>query len=376
MKLQLARDIIECLPTGHTPFLYSRDDYAFHLLIRALDNHTQSVHQIKKSTHASLLHKSKVKKFLAQLGNQTLNSDILKYGLGGPDATKFNLSLSTWGGDKHDSPMYTQNTRGKTSLVLQLNWDLQKVKMLETSCSSYVGNVHYGGYYHPISKNHNTLAWARIDCDLDTGEALIEEVQSDWIRGYINTESQLFDKIKYSEEQEVKQSIQKLLLKESYTFEKIKHHKKIWAETTLLAALSFIRKDLGIEKIYYHSFESGCALKRIEGSKPPRSLYTELPKKFCMQRSSEIPSFLEKDRYFNRQRKKLRIPVEFFQLPPLPTSSSSPVVAGLRLCLNRNKGLSLPLCRIINMIEKTIASLTERTISLVHLHIANTQKNK
>lgn len=28
----------------------------------------------------------------------------------------------------------------------------------------------------------DTLAWSRIDFDFDTGEALIEEIQSDWVR--------------------------------------------------------------------------------------------------------------------------------------------------------------------------------------------------
>ena len=36
---------------------------------------------------------------------------------------------------------------------------------------------------HPVRQDgRHTLAWARMDVDLDAGEALIEEIQSDWIR--------------------------------------------------------------------------------------------------------------------------------------------------------------------------------------------------
>jgi hypothetical protein len=36
---------------------------------------------------------------------------------------------------------------------------------------------------HPVAKGAlHTLAWSRLDIDLNTGEALIEEIQTDWIR--------------------------------------------------------------------------------------------------------------------------------------------------------------------------------------------------
>lgn len=348
MKPQLANDIIACLPSGHTPFLYSRDDYAFHLLGRALKNKELSIHTLKKSNYSPLLSKPKVKSFLALSGSQTLSADHLHYGMGGSDATKFNLSLGTWGAEKHDHAGWTQTTRGKANLVLQLNWGIQGVSKLEQAYRSNIGHVHYGGHYHPISKQQNTLSWARIDCDLNTGEALIEEIQSDWIRGFMETESRLTALLKNDEEKiELQDSIKQFLCREHYLWEKVRQYKNLWAETTLIAALRFIHEDLGIEHIFYHSFESGCALKRIAGAQPPRSLYTDLPRKFCMQKSQEIPSFLKQDKYFNKQSKKLNIPVEFFQLPSCLPAPASHIVAGSSSQLTFIESFILFLCEKI-----------------------------
>jgi hypothetical protein len=35
---------------------------------------------------------------------------------------------------------------------------------------------------HPIRRSPSTLAWSRVDIDFENGEALIEEIQTDWVR--------------------------------------------------------------------------------------------------------------------------------------------------------------------------------------------------
>lgn len=45
----------------------------------------------------------------------------------------------------------------------------------------------------------------------------------------------------------------------------------------------------------------GGLLKSISGRLPPRSLYTDLPRKFCFQKTVLHPEFLLKDRYFKKQ---------------------------------------------------------------------------
>lgn len=61
----------------------------------------------------------------------------------------------------------------------------------------------------------------------------------------------------------------------------------------LAAAIKVLREDLNIKRIFYHSFESGNILKGFEGDwLPPRSLYTQLPKRFCFQPTNEAPAML------------------------------------------------------------------------------------
>jgi hypothetical protein len=52
------------------------------------------------------------------------------------------------------------------------------------------------------------------------------------------------------------------------------------------------KEEIGIGKIYYHTFNFGCRIKRIAGSKPPVSLYTKLPDRFCFKKTNQAPGFL------------------------------------------------------------------------------------
>ncbi len=54
----------------------------------------------------------------------------------------------------------------------------------------------------------------------------------------------------------------------------------------------FLRTELGIRRIFYHTFDSGVKLNRIAGTRPPRSLYTRLPSRFCFRETCVPPSFL------------------------------------------------------------------------------------
>ena len=82
--------------------------------------------------------------------------------------------------------------------------------------------------------------------------------------------------------------MRRLMLYQEY----LRPYRKILAEAALAAAIDYLF-ELGIRRIYYHDFETGCRLKGIELDwAPPRSLYTDLPKRFCMQRTEQGPSFL------------------------------------------------------------------------------------
>ena len=58
----------------------------------------------------------------------------------------------------------------------------------------------------------------------------------------------------------------------------------------LTATLDFVHRELGINKVFYHSFDTGVRLKGIEsGWGPPRSIYTDLPRRFCFELGEERP---------------------------------------------------------------------------------------
>ena len=71
----------------------------------------------------------------------------------------------------------------------------------------------------------------------------------------------------------------------------------------LSAALSLVRNELGVRRVFFHTFETGSRLKRMGACAPPRSLYTKLPRRFCFRPTHSGPLFLheERDRRLRRQ---------------------------------------------------------------------------
>jgi len=140
--------------------------------------------------------------------------------------------------------------------------------------------------YHPVSTtNELTLAWARVDLDLTRGEALIEEIQSDWVRDvkhYANST--------WRDNQTEWQS---------YYADYLAPRTKHWPRTAMTATLWFLLEELGIKTIFFHTHASGARLKNIQYQTPPRSIYTDLPKAFCFRETHNGPAFLRdsKDRY-------------------------------------------------------------------------------
>ena len=109
MNLQTTKDIIACLPTGHTPFFYGKDDYALYLLseqIRARKGMAR-VSDLKNSLLAPLLHKPLIKEILAK--TDKLTPSILDAHLHGRNPLNLSLTLDTWGCDcdSYDSVSYT-----------------------------------------------------------------------------------------------------------------------------------------------------------------------------------------------------------------------------------------------------------------------------
>lgn len=309
MDRQVLNEIIECLPKGRTLFRYFRDRYALLLLQHVIGNGI-SIAQLKASRYRRLLDKTAVKEVLAYCGQGWLDPQVLDMALdfNGRD---FVLTLGEWDGNYR---YWSQTSRKGMNLVLQMNFSSAHDRMYRKLMQPK-WDVLLNYYDHPVLKRghrelfRETLAWARIDLDFTTGEALIEEIQSDWVRQaktmLRRAHSELQGKrgeLSYYGAGGKPESVIK------YVEKVLKPYEVIWAEAMLAVTIDFIRRELGIKKIFYHTHETGCQLKGIEYSKPPVSLYSKLPRQFCFETTNEAPEFLLADKRFRHHYRKVRQP--------------------------------------------------------------------
>ncbi|MGB3620261.1 MAG: hypothetical protein WBA20_02850 [Ketobacter sp.] len=303
MKKETLDELIACLPDDRTLFHYFKGQYAFLLLACAI-REEQSINQLKKSPYQSLLKQPDIKKILARQGDGKVSAGLFKHPWRN-DSQPFVLTVDTWG--KHNQWQY-QTTRKGCNLVLQLNFSEhhnRAYQRLVKPKEDYLFN--YSG--HPVMDREKrrlyreTLAWARIDLDLESNEALIEEIQSDWVRraryclqgirkgdtpwylDWCHCEPEAF--VRYAENV-------------------LAPYNNIWPEAMLSAAIEFIHSELGICNIFYHTHECGGKVKQIRRDAPPRSLYSDLPKKFCFQITDKDPRFISDDRFYVRKKRHLK----------------------------------------------------------------------
>jgi len=313
MDKQLVDEVIACLPKDRTKYYYFKDRYALMLLSYHIGQ-GMSVAELKKSNLKNLLQRPQVKKLLAGLSNGYVESSCLQaycptqYN---DEVQPFVLTLGRWGGVV---PRWQQTTRHGYNLVVQLNFSnahdriyRELVKPTKGAMLNYYGHPVLTPGHREIFRE--TLAWARLDIDFNTNEVLIEEIQSDWVR---EAKDMLFDAEKCYEKGDMYlgwinvQGNSENVIK--YVKDILMPYTKIWDEAILAATIDFVRSDLGINRIYYHSYESGPKLKYIYGN-TPRNLYTRLPKRFCFEKTHESPLFLQKDRRFKKMLKKIATPL-------------------------------------------------------------------
>ncbi|WP_028315015.1 hypothetical protein [Desulfatibacillum aliphaticivorans] len=297
MKEETVNEIIDCLPKGRTPFYYFRDRYALMMLSYFVGD-GKRVQEIKKSPLGRLMNKPIVKNAAKNAGSGLLTKGALD-SVWPMTPECYLLTLGKWGKNDRWNTWCDQTSRRGTNLVLQLNFSGRHNQPFKR-----IFDAKYGSPFeccgHPnAGKGRNTLAWARIDLDLDTDEALIEEVQSDWVKMALNGKENA-DRI--TKDPSDKPNIHRYFEHvgcspeelRTYVDGILKPHMKIWDEAMLSAAVWFLKEEIGIRKIFFHTFDSGCNLKGFIFGKPPRSLYTKLPEKFCFTKTRDYPQFLER----------------------------------------------------------------------------------
>ncbi|RMF04774.1 MAG: hypothetical protein D6773_06015, partial [Alphaproteobacteria bacterium] len=149
-----------------------------------------------------------------------------------------------------------------------------------------------------------------------SGEALVEEVQTDWLRyaydAKLHADRLIMERLTTrmreaegattADEGNAQAAVQGLryggaeidpVAMREYFDEVLHTHIPIWDEALLTAVIDFVVRELGLRTIYYHDFDCGCRLKNISRRLPPRHLYSRLPARFCFRRTDTPPAFLE-----------------------------------------------------------------------------------
>ncbi len=309
MEKLLLDEIHECFDQKKWVLPFSKDCYATFLLDFWLKKNGPShIRDIKKTQFSKLLERPEIKAIAASkaiIDSQTI-ADIWP-----TKVEPLVLTLGRWGGEKA-YPGYQVSRKGY-NLVLQVNLNEQWNRVL-TKLFDSKPNEHMD-CGHPINLSRGaTLGWARLDIDFDNGELLIEEVQSDLVRrlSALKQYALLAQKDQcetfrfYYQQWQTKHVLTVLKQIDSML---INH----WQEAILWSALWFSTNELGMDTIYYHTFETGALLKNIKRRQLPRSLYTDLPRKFCFSQTNEVPQLLQQTKSAMR-RIKAQKNAAFFKL--------------------------------------------------------------
>lgn len=310
MEKELVNEVIDCTSKERTVFRYFKGRYALMLLENVI-GHGKAVSNIRSSSFARLLEKPEVKAALAMAGKGFVTPGLLENIWSG-DTYNFILTLGSWGSNHHHDD---QTSRRGYNLVLQLNFSMQHDGIYNKLVKpEYESLLNLCG--HPTLETDDreyfreTLAWSRIDLDFDRNEALIEEIQNDWLR---ESRYLLRDALRCKKRRKIlfdwwdSRGRHDDIIK--YCNDILKPYWKLWDEAMLSASIEFIRNELGISNIYYHSESTGHKVKGIRYTKPPRSIYSKLPKRFCFSKTSKAPDFLNQDNFFRRKYKKIDNPM-------------------------------------------------------------------
>lgn len=313
-------EILNVLEGYREKFPYVKDGFA---LTRILDEigDVKALNEIKNGPNGRLLNLPLVRDFIARAGDGKLTPEFFLYNSPNP-TDLYVVTLGKWGNErKYWGRGWEQMARPGFNLVVQLNLSGKHLETMRRVDQELVDYVTPCWTDHPVRLDGAiTASWSRIDMDVSAGVALIEEIQSDWVR---ETQALRKEVRALSNREDLNRAVinrkrgwpRRRWLKylEGEDFRRIE---KNWAEATLEASCQFLRREIGITDIYLYDFDTGCRFKdmRERDWQPPRSLYTSLPKRYGMERVEEVPAFLFKKRDRHLRKAIKAAPARFWKL--------------------------------------------------------------
>lgn len=304
MDLKTLEEVKACLGDERRLFHYYDDQFAVNLISRLIKNNgISSIAELRKTSFGKLLARPCFKDTLRKSGKGQICLDQLNE-IYGNDYHSLVVTLDQWGCEKDYE--WVQTSRPGTNLVLQFNFTNEHDMRLRQL--NIDGDI-FKYYSHPVHRYKSSLAWSRLDIDLDNGVVLIEEIQTDWLRKAARHNKVACNAYEHQRERYraagVWYSSKQMM---EYTNHVLSSFGKRWSEMVMTYTLHFIRDELGISTIYYHDFETGSRLKRLKTTRPPRSLYTELPRKFCFVKTDRAPEFILTNKRAKRRYKTIKQP--------------------------------------------------------------------
>lgn len=301
MKTEFAEALARQMPF-ETRFLYYADRESPWLFARAMPERAP-VAALKAGPLARWLNRPLMRPVVAACGGTLARADVEavadaeRYGLmddlsraaGEGVAAAFALpwqdfaiSFTTWG--RAQTHGWDQTSRPGSSLVIQLGFPSDHVALMGHYL--LLGERKLFEYAeHPIrTHGRPTLAWARVD--IEDGVALIEEVQSDWLRTALVLAERSRDR---------RARTRHTRSLEGYEAELRQRYGKVWPRAMMLATLTVLA-DMGVREVFMHQAATGRVMKRIPGRAPPASIYTALPKSFAFVPTNEVPPFIQRVR--------------------------------------------------------------------------------
>lgn len=267
-------------------FRYYKDRYAA-MLLEDLLQPRLPIRSLREGRFGRLLDRPPIKALAATKGDGFLHRDDL-HTLWPYETETYVVTFARWGSEKSRDRRWNQTSRPRRQLVLQLNFphahDAHYHRLIPDA-----KEMPFACTFHPVNMSERiTMAWARIDIDIQSGEALIEEVQNDWLRN-------VGEQVDFAHQGWGRYwrpaDCDRLKI---YSETILAPHAAMWSEAVLAAALHVLTRECGIGRIWYHHFDTGCEIKNLgkKWNRPPRSLYTDLPKRFCFELTGEPPEFI------------------------------------------------------------------------------------
>jgi hypothetical protein len=291
--------INQCIELKNDVFYYYKDKYVLDMLLWYIGR-GMHVSSVKSSYISGMLDKPVMKRIMKHLPTSILrDQDLLNYWPADFQAFKISFGRwkNIWSGNSNN---WGQTSRSGINLVLRLDFAKSHDRIYQNLIRPVMQKHKiFENTGHPINTDAKTLAWARMDIDLDNGEVLIEEIQNDWLRYadrlYKEVSSDCIKgKVERSDNWFFERTSTTFTRFGVYFNEVLEPYRLIWDEAVLSAAIHFIRNELGIKRIYYNSWETGNIMKNMSRNwYPPRSLYTKLPKRFGFRLTTKEPRMLK-----------------------------------------------------------------------------------